>query len=136
MSSLANRQTSITAIREIKVGDTYNAGQAGAIGPNAYAHDVTLSQTWNRLEGSIDLAQLADELARLRQEMKKEAIEVEQDIAVVEVGKAEQAARAGDGSRTLGYLRSVGKWAIDVATKIGTTLAVEVINESMGVNKR
>jgi hypothetical protein len=54
----------------------------------------------------------------------------------VEIGKAEQAAKVGDGERALGHLRSVGKWAIDVATKIGTTLAVEVIKESMGVSKK
>jgi hypothetical protein len=76
---------------------------------------------------------LANELALLRQEMKKEAIESEQDIAVSEVAKAEQAAKSGDGSKTLQHLRSAGKWALDTATKIGTSLAVEVIKKSMGV---
>lgn len=136
VSSLATKNTSITAIREIKIGDTYQTGQAGAIGPNAHAHDMELSQTWNYLEGSIDLAQLAEELSKLRQEMKKEAVEVEQDIAVVEIGKAEQAARVGDGSRMLQHLKSAGKSALDVGTKIGTTLAVEVIKDSMGLNKK
>ena len=71
VSSLANKQANITTIGEITMGDTYQAGQAGAIGPNAHAHDMTLSQTWNRLEGTVDLDQLAEELSKLRQEMKK-----------------------------------------------------------------
>jgi hypothetical protein len=53
LSSLTNRQTNFTSIGEIRMGDSYLAGQAGAIGPNAHAHDMTQGQTWNRLEGSI-----------------------------------------------------------------------------------
>ncbi len=60
MSSMANKQTSITA-NEVRIGDTYQVRQAGAIGPNAHAHEMTLSQTWNHFEGSIDLGQLAEE---------------------------------------------------------------------------
>jgi len=121
-----------TQIREVNMGDKYNVGQAGAVGPNAHAHDMTFNQIWNQLQGSIDLAQLATELSALRQEMKKEAVEAEQDIAVSEVAKAEQAAMSGDGSKTLSHLRSAGRWALDVATKIGTSLAIEAIKKSMG----
>lgn len=113
------------------MGDTYKAGQAGAIGPNAHAHDMTFNQIWNEMQGAIDLTQLANDLSRLRQEMKKEAIEPEQDIAVSEIAKAEQAAKSGDGPKALQHLKSAGKWAFDVATKIGTSLAVEAIKKTM-----
>jgi uncharacterized protein YjbI with pentapeptide repeats len=115
------------------MGDKYDiSGQAGAIGPNANAHDMTFNQVWNQLQGSIDLPKLADELSRLRQEMKKEAIEPGQDIAVSEIAKAEQSAKAGEGSKTLEHLKSAGKWALDIATKIGTSLAVEALKKSLG----
>ena len=121
-----------TQIREVRMGDTYEAGQVGAMGPNAHAHDMTLSQIWNQLQTSVDLSQLAAELSRLRQEMKKESVEPEQDIAVSEIAKAEQFAKSGDGSKTLEHLKSAGKWALDIATKIGTSLAVEALKKSMG----
>ena len=121
-----------TQIGEANMGDTYKVGQAGAVGPNAHAHDMNFNQIWNQLQGSIDLQQLAGELSRLRQEMKKEAVEPEQDIAVSEVAKAEQSAKSGDGSKTLEHLKSAGRWALDVATKIGSSVAVEAIKNSMG----
>lgn len=117
------------------MGDKYQAGQAGAVGPNAQAHDLTLSQTWNRLEGTVDLNQLAEELAKLRQEMKKEAVEIEHDISVAAIGEAHLAAVAGDGSKTIEHLRSAGRWAFDVAVKIGIPLAVEVLKESLDLNE-
>lgn len=116
----------------VRVGDTYEGGQVGAMGRNAHAHDMTLNQTWNQLQGSVDLSQLANELSRLRHEMKKESVEPEHDIAVSEIAQAEQSAKSGDGSRTLEHLKSAGKWALDIATKIGSNLAVEAIKKSMG----
>jgi hypothetical protein len=111
--------------------DTYNTGQAGAVGPGAHAHDMTFNQIWNQMQGAIDLQKLATELSELRQQMKKEAVEVEQDIAVSDIAKAEQAAKAGDGPKMLEHLKSAGKWGLDVATKIGTSVAAELIKKSM-----
>lgn len=116
---------------EVTMGDIYNVGQGGAIGPNAHAHDITFNQIWNQLQGSIELPKLGEELARLRQAMKKEAVEPEQDIAISEIAKAEQAAKSGNGPKVLEHLKSAGKWALDVATKIGTSLTVEVIKKSL-----
>jgi hypothetical protein len=115
------------------MGDTYKAGQVGAMGPNAHAHDMTLTQVQNELPASVDLPQLAMELSKLRQQMKAEAVEPEQDIAVSDVAKAERAAKAGDRSQVVENLKSAGKWALDVATKIGTTLAIEAIKSASGL---
>lgn len=117
----------------ITMGDTYKvSGQIAAVGPNSHVHDINFNQIWNQLKESVDLSQLADELGRLRIEMKKEAIEPEQDIAVSEIAQAEQAAKMGDGSKTIQHIKSAGKWALDVATKIGSNVAVEVIKKSLG----
>lgn len=115
----------------VTMGDKYNVGQGGAIGPNAHAHDMAFNQIWNQVQGTIELLKLAEELATLRRAMKQEALDAEQDIAVSEVAKAEQSAKIGNGPKTIEHLRSAGKWALDVATKIGTSLAVEVIKKSI-----
>src|SRR5262249_29156608 len=56
--------------------DTYNiSGQAGAVGPNAHAHDMTFNQIGSRIEESMNLTALASELEVLCQALKKEAAE-------------------------------------------------------------
>src|SRR5262245_52633413 len=114
--------------------DTYNiSGQAGAVGPNAHAHDMTFNQIGSRIEQSMDVTKLASELEVLRQALKKEATTEEHDVAVVDVGKAKKAAEAKDSAKLAESLKSAGKWALDVATKIGVSLATEAIKHSMGM---
>ncbi|MCA9904598.1 MAG: hypothetical protein KC547_12155 [Anaerolineae bacterium] len=81
-----------------------------------------------------DPAKLAEELAQLRAAMKQQGQTVEHDEAIVAVGKAEQAARENDKAGVLQYLRSAGKWAFDVATKIGVNVAAEVIKKAAGIS--
>ena len=121
-------------IKEVVMGDKYVIeGQAGAVGPGAHAQNITFSQEWNQLRGTIDLPQLADELALLRQEMKKAATGPEQDIAVGAISAAEQAAKAGNGPKTLEYLKSTGKWALDLAEKIGLEIAPILIKSILKI---
>ena len=120
---------------DITMGDEYNVGQAGAVGPNAYAENMSFQQIGGNIERSMDLAALAGELATLRQAMKREATEPEHDAAVGEVAKAEQAAKAQDSSKVAESLKAAGKWALDAATKVGTTLAAEALKESLGLKK-
>jgi hypothetical protein len=63
--------------------------------------------------------------------MRKEASDPEHDEALGAVASAEKAAKQGDGPKALEYLKAAGKWAMDVATKIGTALAVEAMKQSM-----
>lgn len=118
---------------DLQVGDTYQVNQAGAVGPNAHAHHMTFNQTADRIEGSINFVQLADELARLRQAMMREATEAEHSIAAGEVAKAEQSAKVKDPAKVAEHLRSAGKWALDIASKIGVPVAVEVLKKSIGI---
>ena len=111
--------------------DTYNIhGQAGAVGQNAHAHDMTFQQVWN--QSSIDLSRLAEELTRLRAAMKQETEGTrEQDKAIVAVADAEEAAIKGDGPTTLQHLKTAGKWTLGVAEKIGVAVAAEAIKRVM-----
>lgn len=116
------------------MGDNYKiSGQAGAVGPNAHVHDMTLNQIASRIETSMDLSQLSDELARLHQAMKAEATDSEHYNAIGSVIEAEGAAKAKDSSKMVESLKSAGKWTLDVASKIGASLATEAIKQSMGM---
>ena len=95
--------------KEIIMGDKYEAGQVGAMGPGAHAHDMNFNQVWNQSGHGIDLPSLAVELSKLRGELKKRATSAEHDIAVGSLALAEQAAKKGDGSKTLEYLAKAGK---------------------------
>lgn len=118
---------------ELIMGDKYVAVQAGAMGPGAHAHDMNFNQVWNQLSNSIDLPSLSSELSKLRAKLKEKATDAEHDIAVGSLALAEQAAKKGDGSKTLEYLAKAGKWALDAATQIGTTVAAEAIKKSIGM---
>lgn len=120
--------------KEQIMGDKYNvSGQAGAVGSNAHAHDMTFNQLGSQIEKSVDLMQLANELSKLRQAMMKESTEVEHSIAVGEIAKAEQAAQSKDSSKIAEHLKSAGKWALDIASKIGVPIAVEALKRSMEI---
>ena len=104
---------------EMHVGDRYSAGQTGAMGPNAQASGMTFQQIWNQNAASMDLAALQEELSLLGDAMRRDSSELEHDIAIDEVAAAEVAARNGDGPSALEHLKKAGRWAWDVATKIG-----------------
>jgi hypothetical protein len=109
---------------------TFITGQAGAVGPNAHAHDMTFQQVQN--QGALDLPRLTEELARLRAAMKQETEgTAEQDEAIGEVAKAEKAAGQGDDRTMLRHLKTAGAWTLGVAEKIGVPLAVEAMKRMM-----
>jgi len=117
---------------EISMGDQYNvSGQIGVVGPNAKADNNTFNQAWQQAAASIDMQALASELASLRSSMRKEATDVEHDQAIACIGAAENAAKKQDGASAIGHLKAAGKWAFDVATKIGTTVAAKAIESAM-----
>jgi hypothetical protein len=116
---------------EIKVGDTYKAGQVGAMGPQAHAHDMAFTQDHAAFFDRIDLGQLQNELSHLHSEMIKDAANLEHNQAADNIGKAEDAAKAGDRSQLVQYLKGAGKWALDTATKIGTNVAVDALKHAL-----
>jgi hypothetical protein len=111
-------------------GDTFNttAGQVGAVGPDAHVHGNTFQQ----IQGGLDLPRLAEELARLRTVMEDQAAgKPEQDKALDAMVAAEKAAIQGDGLAVLKHLKRAGRWALDVAEKIGVAVAVEALKRAM-----
>lgn len=111
--------------------DTYSAGQAGAMGPDAHAHDMTFQQVWNQNQASIDLPRLSSELGRLREAMRAQPSGLDQDAALGSVALAERAAEKGDGPSALRHLKSAGKWALKVSEQIGVRVAAAALKAAM-----
>lgn len=119
---------------EVVMGDQYNnSGQAGAIGRNAHAHEMTFQQTWNGMSSQIDLNALAVELAKLRAAMESDAKQPSEKFAVGAIAAAEESAKQNDGPKTMEYLKSAGKWAFSVAEKIGVGIATAALKSSLGI---
>jgi len=121
-------------VENLHMGDNYSAGQAGAMGPGAIASDMTFQQIWNQVQGSVDLPQLARELATLQAALCSEAKEPDHDMAIGAIAAASTAAKQGNGAKALEYLKKAGTWALDVATKIGTDIAAAALKSSMGIS--
>ena len=65
--------------------------------------------------------------------MSQEAKETEEHITVGNVAKAEQAAKDKNPSKVIESLKSAGEWALNIATKIGVSLATEALKQSIGM---
>jgi hypothetical protein len=117
----------------IDVGDKYIAGQAGAMGPNAAASNISFQQVWLQVGQTVDLATLAQELGTLREAMRQRATTPEQDIGTGNVAAAEKAAGAGDGAAVLQHLAHAGTWALQCARDIGVELAAEITKRALGL---
>ena len=115
------------------MGDKYTTGQAGAVGPGSSSSGNTFNQIWQQHSGQIDLPELARELEKLRTEMRSDAESAEHDVSIGAVATAQAAAENGDGPGALAHLETAGKWALDVATKIGVGVATAAIKSSMGM---
>ncbi len=106
-------------------------GQQGAVGDNARAD--RFEQIWNAAGSTIDLKALADELQKLRTAARREATEAEHDEAVGAIASAEAAARKGNRAEAMEKLARAGRWAFDVATKIGVQVAALAIEQATGL---
>ena len=122
-----------TETGDVTMGDSYQVGQAGAVGRSSSASDMKFEQVWNNSSGNIDLSALANELSAIRQAMKNEASAPEHDILIGNIAHAEQAAIEGNQSKTIDYLKKSGSWSLDVAQKIGVGVAVGAIKSAIGL---
>jgi hypothetical protein len=129
-----SQSTRAHIIQEVTMGDKYiTSGQVGAVGPGAHAHDMNFTQVWNQASKDIDLPTLAQELSILRQQLRKEAQTPEEDMAIGALANAEVAAKSGDGPSTMEWLQKAGKWVFDIATKIGTSVAIAALKIALGL---
>ena len=120
-------------IQEVTMGDRYEAGQVGAQGPHAHAHDMTFNQIWNQAKDKIDLPSLAKELNILRDEMQKTAKGAEDFAEIGTIANAELEAQKGDGAQALSALAKAGQWTLKVAEKIGVGVATAAIKTACGI---
>ncbi|GAB4076071.1 hypothetical protein [Nostocoides australiense] len=120
--------------KEVTLGDSYEVGQAGAVGPNSVGVGNTFSQIWLDRGAEIDLPELAKEIAAVRGAVRKSGRgELEQDEALGALASAERAAADGDGPGALGHLRQAGTWVLDVAKQIGVPVAIKAIGAALGI---
>jgi hypothetical protein len=108
--------------------------QAGAIGPNAHSHDTTFQQRLEQESNSLDLKVLSAQLEQLQAELAKHATERDHYAAIVAVSDAAASAREGKGGESLSKLKAAGKWALKIASEIGTTVAADAIKQSLGMS--
>jgi hypothetical protein len=94
---------------------------------------MTFQQIWSQSKGELDLRTLATELAQLHTAMRESATSAEHDAAIGEVAVAEVAATEGNGPTTLEHLKKAGRWALDVATEIGVSVAGAALKTSLGL---
>jgi hypothetical protein len=113
---------------EIAVSDTYNVGQAGAVGRDARADNAV----FNQVTGG-DLRALAEELDRVRRHLAPQAVGEEETRELAALEAAVTAAEAGDEPATRRSLAKVGKWVLGAATAVGTSLAAAAIKSAAGL---
>ena len=113
----------------------FSHSQVGAAGPNAHVHDLILAQDQGASPESFDLTRLSSELGLLKAELAKSATDRDHYAAIVAVSDAESDARAGKASDALQKLKGVGKWTLEIASKIGVTVASDAIKHALGIAK-
>lgn len=122
--------TTIITTYNKHVGDTYKVGQAGAVGKDARAENMTFQQVW--IDGDFDAATLAKELETLRKHLRETDDSADADTQVGILAQAEKAATSGDGPGAIAYLKNASKSVLATAKAIGVNVAAAVIAKSIG----
>lgn len=115
------------------MGDKYTTGQAGAVGPQSQAQNMSFNQVWSQFASENDAGKLAEELAVLRGALIQQAQSAEETVAAGEVAQAEVCAAKGDYEGVMGHLAKAGKWAFGVATAIGAGVAAAAMKGAIGL---
>jgi hypothetical protein len=107
-----------------------NYGQAGAFGENAHAENFVQETA----SGPVDAQQLADQLAAVRKAMKEQVKpdDPDQDAEIGVVSQAHAAAKAGQTSKALDFLKAAGNWTVDVAKSVAAKLVEDAIKGKLG----
>lgn len=112
--------------KNIHIGNMTNSSFVGGDVKGNVENKVTIQGA-----SLSDLGALAQQLTTLRQTMMEEAKTADQVIAVGKIAEAEQAAQAKDAPKMMDSLKAAGQWALDVASRIGINLAVEVLKQAL-----
>ena len=113
------------------MGDNYNIyGQAASVGKKSKSDNTTNQQIVLSKENS---GELKNELELLRAAMRESAQSTDDDLAVVEIGKAIEASSEANNNNVLTHLKSAGKKALDVSEKIGVSLVTALLKQELGL---
>jgi hypothetical protein len=112
--------------------DQYNINQAGAVGPKSSASNNVFNQVNYTLPNNTNYELLGEELIKLKETLIQKASLPEHYTAIAEVANAEVATKTKDNNKIVKSLLTGGKWVLDVATDIGTSVVAEIINKQMG----
>lgn len=109
-----------------------NFGNVGAMGDAARSDNNTFVQSGKN--SALDLAVLVEQLSLVRAEMKRNADSSDpaHDVAIGVVAQAEAAAKAGEKSKALEFLKGAGKWALDTAKSVAAELVKDAIEGRLG----
>jgi len=100
-------------------------GQVGVMGNNAKVDGGIHFNT--DMENTVNLESLAVELNKLRELMKVESKDAEQDAIIGVVAKAEMSAMKGNQKETISVLKEAGKWSFALAQRLGLNVAMKAI---------
>lgn len=108
-----------------------NNSQVGAVGDNATSNNNEFIQINSEALANLDYEKLLAELSALKAHLKENANSAEELETVMNVAKAEEAAKKKEGSKVMEYLKAGGKWLLDTGTKIGVSLVTELAKAHM-----
>jgi len=114
---------------QIVMGDQYNVVQAGAVGPHSKAENISFQQILD--QNGLDFSVLIAELASLREALQRQSTSPAHQEALAQVEGALTAAKRQDTSELEKHLKAAGKWALDVATEVGKTVAAKAIEAAL-----
>lgn len=124
-------------IGKVVMADEYSGGyfqniqsQIGAQGPNVKAQDFTQQADQRQL--TADMPALSLELESLKQQLVTEAASADDYRAVAEIQAAREAADEGNEGGVRQHLANAGRWALEVAVRVGTSVAETALRQAIG----
>ncbi|NND23903.1 MAG: hypothetical protein HKN86_04345 [Acidimicrobiia bacterium] len=112
-------------------GDTYYVNQAGSVGPNSSANNITFNQLNYNVPDNLDYDSLGNQLSKLKEKLSQSANTPDEYLAISEVAKSEEAAKENDGNKVVKHLLSGGKWVFETAKEIGVDIITSLIKKQM-----
>lgn len=130
---IANEEQ-LELVMEKVMGNKYeNKGVVGAMGDNASADQSTFAQNVGAAAFSEqEMTELVGELETLKAALVQDT-SAESLSAAAAIAEAQELAKENDGASLASALKKAGKWAFDVATKIGVTVAAAAIKKAAGL---
>ena len=116
----------------IKMGDTYNIQQAGNVGPQAGANS-TVTQVINNTANGVEYEKIMIEIEMLKKHLRAEASSDDNDILIGELTHLNKALEKKDEKKAVSVLKTCGAQLLDIAKRIGCSLAAAYISGQLGL---